>query len=358
MRCSGLLIAILIIVLVLVVFKTMTLIVKYRRNILLWWKRYAIWKFIVNVFLPFAIPFVITIVVTISGGDNYKPFEPLFLFLCAMCVFAIVNLCFQLRFWIKEHKERKLEWKYQASHHAYYSLYDVIKEKNIQYGIKSIEMKNGYIPEKMIPYNVFDQIRRICSAFRHAVAHITGIDTVHITVSFIYHYTYEDTTKDDYSWRWIMGKDSGFDISLKDFTKRDESMYHYLINNNSAMAFYNDKNDAAEDCKYYFSYKDRLHNNEGSLFASKVSFANNLGTCCEGILMITTYGQKFVESNSEHTPDEFKKLLLDEIFPCYKNLLKIELGMLYFRHKTDRYQYSMKRLKEAVINKAKKYDEA
>ena len=70
--------------------------------------------------------------------------------------------------------------------------------------------------------------------------------------------------------------------------------------------------------------------------------------------MITTYGPKFVESNSEHTPNEFKKLLLDEIFPCYKNLLKIELGMLYFRHKTDKHRYSIKRIQEIITNKTKK----
>lgn len=51
--------------------------------------------------------------------------------------------------------------------------------------------------------------------------------------------------------------------------------------------------------------------------------------------MITTYGEKFVKKNSEYTEAEFEQLLLDKIFPCYKNLLQAELGMLYFRHKDD-----------------------
>lgn len=48
MKCFGLLIAIFVIVTVLVIFKTMTLIVRYRHNISLWLKRYSIWKFIVR----------------------------------------------------------------------------------------------------------------------------------------------------------------------------------------------------------------------------------------------------------------------------------------------------------------------
>ena len=73
----------------------------------------------------------------------------------------------------------------------------------------------------------------------------------------------------------------------------------------------------------------------GSVFASKLAFSSNETTCCEGIIFITTYGEKFVRDDSEMTPVEFKKLLVDEIFPCYKNLLKNELAMLYFRYEDD-----------------------
>ena len=52
--------------------------------------------------------------------------------------------------------------------------------------------------------------------------------------------------------------------------------------------------------------------------------------------MITTYGNKFVEKYTEHTPKEFEDLLKNEIFSNYKQLLKTELGMLYFQHKTEK----------------------
>lgn len=336
MKCLPLLIAILACLGVLMISLLMAVIIKHRKAIARWWKKYNVWKFIVNVFLPFTIPFVVTIVLSPwekMEGNILQ--NPLFWFLVFACIAAVINLIFQLRFWIKENKDKKLEWKNKAAHRAYYNLYDVIKQKNTEYGITALNNGNGKktIPPEMIPYDVFDHIRQICRTFKKAVAEIAGIDTVHITVSFIYHYTAEDI--EDQAWKWVIGKDSGLKHSLTDFTNQDESLFHYLINTNCSLVFFNDKKEAAEHCSYYFSYKDRLHNNDGSVFASKLTFSNNAETCCEGIIFITTYAEKFVRDNSEVTPEEFKKLLVDEIFPCYKNLLKNELAMLYFKHKDD-----------------------
>ena len=41
---------------------------------------------------------------------------------------------------------------------------------------------------------------------------------------------------------------------------------------------------------------------------------------------------QITKKNSEYTEKEFLDLLLDKIFPCYKNMIQTELGMLYFRH--------------------------
>lgn len=321
----------------LILFLLVAVIIKYRKKIKQWWKRYNVGKFIVNVFLPFTIPFIITIILTIFEESAKVSLQNGILwFLAAMCVLSIVNLFFQLRFWIKEHKDKKLELKYKATHHAYYNLYDVIKQKNTAYGVSVLneEFRKKPIPPQMIPYDVFDHIRQICTTFKKTVADIVNIDTVHITVSFIYRYS--DERFKDKKWKWIIGKDSGFKKNLADFTEQDESLYHYLINTNCSLVFFNDKKDAAQHCSYYFSYKDKLYNNEGSVFASKLAFSNNETSCCEGILFITTYGEKFVRNDSEITPEEFKKLLVDEIFPCYKNLLKNELAMLYLRHEDDK----------------------
>ena len=89
-----------------------------------------------------------------------------------------------------------------------------------------------------------------------------------------------------------------------------------------------------------------LHKCEGSVMASKVIFSSNASQCSEGILIITTYGEKFVRDDSEHTPEEFERIIEHDIFPCYRNLLKMELGMLYFRHKTERIHKKSQRSKQ------------
>lgn len=100
-------------------------------------------------------------------------------------------------------------------------------------------------------------------------------------------------------------------------------------------AFYNEKRDAAAEGRYFYASKDQLHACEGSVMASKVSFSSNSASCSEGILIITTYGKRFVREGSEHSAKELQKILEHEIFPCYKNLLKSELAVLFFWHEKE-----------------------
>lgn len=315
---------------------------RYRHAIIRKWKEFHVGKFIINIVLPALIPFIITIVLSVwELNKEYASWIALlksfpFIFLLIMCILSIINFFFQLRYWIRDFRERRLEWKNRAYHHAYYNLYDVLIAKTHEFSKRALKLEPGSICEENIPYDVFDHIRDVCNGFRDAVAGITNIPTTHIHVSFIYHYVYEKANTKDKAWRWIIGKDSNVNIPLNSFTQRDESMYHFLIHNNRSLAFYNDKHEAADECKYYFSDKDRLYDQDGSVFASKFAFSNNAEICCEGIIMVTTYGKQFVMKNDEHTVEEFKKMLIDEIFPCYKNLLIAELGMLYFRHKRER----------------------
>jgi len=57
--------------------------------------------------------------------------------------------------------------------------------------------------------------------------------------------------------------------------------------------------------------------------------------------MVTTYGENFVKKGSFYTEEEFKKLVVDKIFPVIKNMLKSELGMLYFRHSLEELEKMM-----------------
>ena len=85
------------------------------------------------------------------------------------------------------------------------------------------------------------------------------------------------------------------------------------------------------------SKRDDAHDNEGSVFASKILFGNNATHFVEGILIVSTYGKRFITNNNcEYSESELKNLILEELFPYYQRLLEIELGMLYLRHNKDK----------------------
>lgn len=317
-----------------------TPIIKYRRNIKKWWKNNGVWKFIVTVLVPFALPFIITLVLYFTDSykanlDTPKIKEPILLFMIAVCVIAFINLCFQFYYWKKEKNDKKIEWENAIYRHAYYSLYDALNAKTTKYRTAAIHNKNNSLKEIVGEYDAFDHIRDLCIAFRRAVSGMTDIPTTHIAVSFIYHYTYTGANYKDKEWRWIIGKDSNCTCPLESIINKEESMFHHLISNNREFEFYNDKRDAASARKYFLAEKDRLYNDVGSVFASKFAFTSNSQMCCEGLLMISSYGHKFIRDDSKYTPDEFRKILEQNIFPCYKKLLKAELGWLYFRHEDE-----------------------
>ncbi len=305
---------------------------KWKEHIIRWWKKYRVMKFIVNVFVPFIVPFVLTLI--LIKQEEYENWNTLFVIILIIWAVVIVNFIFQFKYWKQDRDESLLRWENFASKHAYMGLYRIQKDKKTQYSTSSLEeFKSGTLDDKHIPYDVFEQIRQICLEFSKVIGDITGIPSVHISVSFIYHYTSKDIKEQE--WKWIVGRNSKFNGELEEFINQKDSMYHHMIHNKIPFIFYNDKKQAVDEGIFYYSAKDRLHNNSGSIFASKFGFNNNKENCCEGLLMITTYGEKFVKKGSEYSESEFEQLLLDKIFPCYKNLLQAELGMLYFRHKND-----------------------
>ena len=196
-------------------------------------------------------------------------------------------------------------------------------------------MKHGMLSDSDIPYNVFSQIRTICWEFCNTISEITHIEKKDLSAAFVYRYTYKGATDRDKSWRWITGKGSKFNTPLTDFTELPGSSFRYLIHNSISTLFYNDKQDAANKGQYMFSYRDDSHKRIGSFLAAKVAFSGNDDVCCEGIIMVHSYGHKFLDKIPRATEEEFEKLIFDSIFPCYRHMLQTELAMLYFRHETE-----------------------
>ena len=72
MKCFPLLIAILVCLSVLMVSILLVLIIKNRKRIYRYWKRHSVWKFVVNIALPFLIPISMAVLPFIFDNAQEK----------------------------------------------------------------------------------------------------------------------------------------------------------------------------------------------------------------------------------------------------------------------------------------------
>ena len=70
----------------------------------------------------------------------------------------------------------------------------------------------------------------------------------------------------------------------------------------------------------------------GSIFGVQLMFSNNAELFVEGVMVVSTYGKKFVPSNDINKINQLKRLVIDDLLPSYQRMLETEMGMLYLRH--------------------------
>lgn len=318
------------------------LFIKNKVKIIRFFKKKQVLRFIITVLIPFAVPFALSVVFAIDDGwfntaKNSSASVAVIVTTIVMSVIACLNLVVQFSVWCQEKKENDIRWENFAAKQAFNNLHEIFMGKMIQLRSSYHNgLKQGMLTDADVPYSVFDQIRKITWEFCRTISKITDIPTKDLDAAFIYHYIYKDSTKKDQEWRWITGKGTKFSLTLNNFVGNMDSTFHYMINNNVSTLFYNDKNEAANEQKYQHTYKDHNHKRSGSFVAAKVAFSSNDDTLCEGIIMVNSYGKRFLDNAPGHTEDELMHLILDSIFPCYRQLLSAELAMLYFRHQTDK----------------------
>lgn len=195
--------------------------------------------------------------------------------------------------------------------------------------------------ENVLLYNPHRYLERVCDEIKTLISDITHIDLEYVSVSFIYKYPNDKTTKDHelnkwQGWKWITGKDSTTSLGLNEMINRNDSYYHYLIANDMVTSFENDKSRLIERQKYYVGEKDNRHNTYGSISAHKMSFRNNNYTFCTSYLIISTYGKKFYTPYDENefcSEEEFQEVLFEQIIPHFRKVIETELGLMYMRHK-------------------------
>lgn len=289
-----------------------------------------LWEFVITTGVPFAIPWIKDI------GDQYMHIAIKWILISTLCVVDLVLI-------YKLNKDRDLEKTEVLSstitRDAYSNAYELNEKKRDYLKSRSYD-ENFSIPANTIPYNVHDYIGEICKNFGATIAKITGIAKEYTSVSFIYHYIYDNASSEDRKWRWIIGKESNSRISLDEFTSRRNTLYHYMLSDPRGMklnfVFSNDKKILHHLGHYHLSVRDEDHNKNGSVFAVRVTFGNNPKSFAEGIMIVSTYGKKFVQrSNADFSERQLKNLIIEEIFPFYQRLLETELGVLYLRHLSE-----------------------
>lgn len=80
--------------------------------------------------------------------------------------------------------------------------------------------------------------------------------------------------------------------------------------------------------QYYIGTRDRMHENVGSIMGFRLGFRTNETKPADGLFIISSYGKRFVEDDNENSVLDLKRLISDDIFPCYQRLLEIELGTI------------------------------
>ena len=173
-------------------------------------------------------------------------------------------------------------------------------------------------------------MREICMNLRSTIAAIIKEDTEYIDVSMIYKYAGES------QWKWIVGKSgiSGAE-DLNTFVNEKGTLFQYIIENSEeSPIFYNMKEELIEDGHYQAGRRDRVFKSKGSIMAMLLTYFNNEKPLVEAVLLISTYGVRFVqeENNESKEIDKFKKILNYEILPYYISMLQSEMGAMYLRH--------------------------
>lgn len=286
-------------------------------------------KFIIFTVAPFCIPIIGEI---IPDSHIIPEFKHLLLVLAFM-----IDILYAWNFYKSVSADRLKNFSDIINKESYSNARELCERKRDYIINKTYDAKYK-IDDNDVPYDIHNYIAEICKNFCNTISEITSMDKKYMGVTFIYRYKYADA---DYSmWKWIVGKEGTTTISLDQFVKEPDTLYFYLINGDKNgdvdSIFCNDKRKLEKIRHYHMSKRDDAHDNEGSVFASKILFGNNATHFVEGILIVSTYGKRFITNNNcEYSESELKNLIFEELFPYYQRLLEAELGMLYLRHIKD-----------------------
>lgn len=288
-----------------------------------------------NIFLLETILNILSIVVIVVIQDVFSNDTQLKHFLLIDWSVVVVYLSIKIYFYninnIK--KEEAIQENLRQGNYARKTL---SKIQNLCDYKTEVYKSNSYhmiIEEKEYPYFycVHQYLYEICRNLREQIADILQVDIKYVDISLIYQY-------EDENWKWIIGQSSMSDsVNLEKFVQSDESFYNYIIShNNEVPILINDKSNPGR-YSYDCHRRDRLYDEQGSIYGIPITFFNNEKILVNSILMISTYGVNFVNKDAgKKEIKAFKRKLSDEILPYYTSLIQAELGALYMRHNKNK----------------------
>lgn len=273
--------------------------------------------------IPFIIPFLVEIPDTLID-TKLKWIVILFS--------GILDFYFAYKSLIEKEKVSSMEWIQKSIRHAFSGAHEIIERKRDTLSHET-EFNKINITNDILPYDVHSHINDICKEFKKVMSLITQISNEFISVTFIYHYSYNGCEENDKTWKWIGGREPIGKLPLNDLIKKENTTFYQIINGNTYYIYGNNKKELAEEGKYYLSKRDQMYDNVGSVFSIKLAFGDNSTSFVEGIITVTTHGKYFTENISiENSSNVLQKMIIDEIFPYYKKLIETEMGLMYIRH--------------------------
>ncbi|MDO5392963.1 MAG: hypothetical protein Q4F24_18020 [Eubacteriales bacterium] len=222
-----------------------------------------------NLFLiivPFCIPFILEI------PDRYMSIEVRWiLVLIASCILIFRVVKYSLQEESEMEKLRMQEYdnnRYRISQRALNRINHVIQIKGDLLKDETYKVHYDY-KENVLLYNSHRYIERLCENLLSLISEISDIDLQYIRVTFIYRYPLEEG-----GWQWITGKEPTGTKSLDTLISEKTSFFHYLISENMAYYFTNDKAELIPR-HYIPGDLDTKYPAFGSITSHKVTFRNN-----------------------------------------------------------------------------------
>lgn len=278
--------------------------------------------FVIRTVLPFMIPFIFEI------PEKYIVREAQVII---VLIISIIDMTLIFEIGKLQRKDEEQNFKNRIARDAYSNIYE-LNERKRNYIVSKSYKKEYKLKKESIPYDIHEYIGEICSSFRNVVSQITDINKEYMSVSFIYRYIYDSVSENDQNWKWVVGREQTMQTPLNNFVDQEDTVYHTLIKGNETVVFYNDKQSMAEVGRYHMSTRDERHSKIGSIFGVRLMFSNNAEPFVEGIMVISTYGKKFIINSDTKKINRLRRLLIDDLLPSYQRILETEMGMLYLRH--------------------------